>query len=76
MNIPGLLHFRNYSDMKYISIVCGLLFTASTVSVVQGGSSQRIALIGSQAPSFKALQDMTVTRILFCLPTGSPGMTI
>lgn len=40
--------------MKLLRIFCGLLITVSTVSMAQTGSSQRIPLIGSQAPSFKA----------------------
>ena len=40
--------------MKHLNLICGLLFLASSASIAQSGSSQRIPLIGSQAPSFKA----------------------
>jgi peroxiredoxin (alkyl hydroperoxide reductase subunit C) len=40
--------------MRYFSFVCGVLFSAVSATTAQSGSSQRIPLIGSQAPAFKA----------------------
>lgn len=40
--------------MKHISIICGILLCLSAFSHAQTGSSQRIPLIGTRAPSFKA----------------------
>lgn len=44
--------------MKHISIICGLLLWVSAASHAQMGSSQRIPLIGTRAPSFKAPSTM------------------
>ncbi len=40
--------------MKHFDLICGLLFMASSLGMAQTNSSQRIPLIGSPAPSFKA----------------------
>ena len=40
--------------MKNLLIICGLLFFVSVIATGQTRSSQRIPLIGSKAPSFKA----------------------
>jgi peroxiredoxin 2/4 len=40
--------------MKHHGIICGILLTISSFSLAQSTSSQRIPLIGSTAPSFKA----------------------
>lgn len=40
--------------MRDFLIACGILLMASSASLAQSGSSQRIPLIGSTAPSFKA----------------------
>jgi peroxiredoxin (alkyl hydroperoxide reductase subunit C) len=40
--------------MKHLSFICGLFMVSYTMSVAQTGSSQRIPLIGSPAPAFKA----------------------
>ena len=40
--------------MKHLDLICGLLFMASSLTMAQTSSSQRIPLIGSPAPSFKA----------------------
>jgi peroxiredoxin (alkyl hydroperoxide reductase subunit C) len=40
--------------MKHLSLLCGFFVLASSVTLAQSGSSQRIPLIGSPAPAFKA----------------------
>jgi peroxiredoxin (alkyl hydroperoxide reductase subunit C) len=40
--------------MKHFVLLCGILFMVFTASHAQMGSSQRIPLIGTRAPSFKA----------------------
>jgi peroxiredoxin (alkyl hydroperoxide reductase subunit C) len=40
--------------MKHLYVITGILFLSLTLSFAQQGGSQRIPLIGTQAPSFKA----------------------
>ncbi len=40
--------------MKHLALFCGLFLVFVTTSMAQSGSSQRIPLIGSPAPAFKA----------------------
>ena len=40
--------------MKYLPALCGLFLLLSNAIMAQHGSSQRIPLIGSNAPSFRA----------------------
>ena len=40
--------------MKHLGLACGLLLAMASVTSAQPSSSQRIPLIGSEAPSFKA----------------------
>lgn len=40
--------------MKHLSIICGLMLAVFATASAQSGSSQRIPLIGSPAPSFRA----------------------
>ena len=40
--------------MKHLSIISGILFLSLNVAMAQQGGSQRIPLIGSKAPAFKA----------------------
>ena len=40
--------------MKHLSMICGLFMVSATLTIAQTGNSQRIPLIGSPAPSFKA----------------------
>lgn len=44
----------NLISMKHLSLICGLFLLTTSANMAQTGSSQRIPLIGSPAPAFKA----------------------
>jgi peroxiredoxin (alkyl hydroperoxide reductase subunit C) len=44
--------------MKHLTLICGVIMTSFTLTMAQTGKSQRIPLIGSPAPAFKAPSTM------------------